>query len=85
MRIVNTSAFGWLDMDHVLRVTPVQWEFNPHGAGGYMGFYVFVMMRDAPFIWRGEWDASDEATEEQIKEANEAVHAFMLAWRDGKS
>lgn len=84
-RIINTSAFGWMDMDHVLRVTPVKWEPNPKGFGGFMQFHVFVMMRDKPFTWQGEWDRNDMGpTQEQREEANEAVKNFLLAWRDGK-
>ena len=79
MRIVNTSAFGWIDMAHVIRVTPVEWENNGGGSGGWLSFYVYVMMRDKPFKWTGEW--SLELTQDQSDDANKSIKCFMLLWR----
>ncbi len=81
MRIVNTTAFGWIDMDHVLRVTTVEWEENLQGRGGYCAFYVYCMMRNKPFKWTGKWCVKDEATPEQLNEASKALRLFLLQWQ----
>jgi hypothetical protein len=81
-RIVNTTAFGWIDMNHVLRVTPVEWQPNTRGSGGYLEFCVFVMMRDRPFVWTGEWDRNDMGpTQEQLDEADAVIRPFLLQWK----
>jgi hypothetical protein len=80
-RIVNTTPFGWIDMDHVLRITPIEYEPSPDCPGGRMVFYVYVMMRDAPFSWQGTWDRQDGPTADQREEANDTIYAFILQWR----
>lgn len=40
MRICNTSL-GWIDMDHVLRVTPLEFEPDSRGLGGILNFMFF--------------------------------------------
>lgn len=78
-RIVQTALLGWVDLDHVQRVTPVEWEANAHGGGNY-AIHVYMMMRDKPFSVYSEWEADD--SHPCPVSMHESLKAFLLQWRD---
>jgi len=81
MRVVNTQLLGWIDLDHILRITPVEWEINTKGEGGYYVSYVYMMMRDEPFRVSSEWiNHNVNSRPECPQEFHDAFKHLLTSW-----
>jgi hypothetical protein len=83
--IVNTSLLGWIDLDHVSRVTEIKQDTDRHSQFFYCN--VYVLMRNKPFRAFSEEFYEDEPQEkidEIHKKFEESFRAFILMWHKGK-
>lgn len=83
--IVNTSLLGWVDLDHVLRITEIKRDEARHNQFFFCA--VYVMMQNEPFTAFSDTfyvDDEEEYIEAIRKKFEESYKAFILAWHKGK-